>query len=72
MFSSTAEVLRTNPNSVKTAFSLDLSKVKSGEQPDVLLQASDIVFVQKSVLGAVPYSFYEMFQKFGTGLMVPF
>jgi polysaccharide biosynthesis/export protein len=71
MFSSTAEVLRTNPNSVKTAFSLDLSKVKSGEQPDVLLQASDIVLVQKSVLGAVPYSFYELFQKFGTGLMVP-
>lgn len=72
MFSSTAEVLRTDPNSVKTAFSLDLSKVKSGEQPDVLLQASDIVLVQKSVLGAVPYSFYELFQKFGTGLMVPF
>lgn len=72
MFSSTAEVLRTDPDSVKTAFYLDLSKVKSGEQPDVLLQASDIVFVRKSVLGAVPYSFYEMFQKFGTGLMVPF
>lgn len=72
IFSSTAEVLRTNADRTKNAFHLDLSKVKSGEEADVPLQASDVVFVQKSALGAVPYAFYELFQRFGTGVMVPF
>jgi len=72
MFSSTVVVLRTNPDKTKTAFRLDLSKVKSGTQADIPVQASDVVFVQKSVLGAVPYTFYAVFQKFGTGVMLPF
>jgi polysaccharide export outer membrane protein len=72
MFSSSAVVLRTNPNKTKTAFHLDLSKVRSGSQADIPVQASDVVFVQKSVVGAVPYTFYEVFQRFGTGMFVPF
>jgi protein involved in polysaccharide export with SLBB domain len=72
MFSSSVVVLRTNPNKTKTAFHLDLAKVKAGTQADIPVQASDVVFVQRSVLGAVPYSLYAVFQKFGTGLMVPF
>src|SRR5262249_54100579 len=58
MFSSTAVVLRTNPDKTKAAFQLDLSKVRAGSQADVPIQASDVVFVQKSAIGAVPYTFY--------------
>jgi polysaccharide export outer membrane protein len=72
MFSSSAVVLRTNPDKTKTAFHLDLSKVRSGAQADIPVQASDVVFVQKSVVGAVPYTFYEVFQRFGTGMFMPF
>jgi protein involved in polysaccharide export with SLBB domain len=72
MFSSTVVVLRTNPDKTKTAFHLDLSKVKSGAQADIPIQASDVVFVQQSVIGAVPYGLYALFQRFGTGIMLPF
>jgi polysaccharide export outer membrane protein len=72
MFSSSAEVLRTGADGHKTAFPFDLSKVKSGEQSDVPIQAGDIVLVRRSALGLAPYSIYELFQKFGTGMFVPF
>ena len=72
MFSSTVVLLRTNPDKTKTAYHLDFSRVKSGAEPDVPVQAGDVVFVQRSVVGAVPYSLYTLFQKFGTGVMVPF
>jgi polysaccharide biosynthesis/export protein len=70
MFSSNVAVFRTNPDKTKTAFYLDLSKVKSGAQADIPVQASDVVYVQRSVLGALPYTFYAVFQRFGTGMYV--
>lgn len=71
LFSHTAEVLRTNPDGSRRAILVDLSKVKAGEEADAPVEAGDVVFVRRSVLGAVPYSFYEIFTKFGTGLYAP-
>jgi protein involved in polysaccharide export with SLBB domain len=72
MFSSSAVLLRTNPDKTKTAFHLDLSKVRSGSQADIPIEASDVVVVQKSVIGAMPYTLYEVFQRFGTGMFIPY
>jgi hypothetical protein len=68
MFSSKAEVLRTNADGSRVAIPVDLSKVKAGTEPDVPVQAGDVVFVQRSVLGAVPYGLYTILTHFGTGL----
>jgi polysaccharide export outer membrane protein len=71
LFSQTAEVLRTDSDGSRRALVVDLSKVKSGEEADVPVQAGDVVFVRRSAVGAVPYAFYEIFTKFGTGMYLP-
>jgi protein involved in polysaccharide export with SLBB domain len=71
LFSQTAEVLRTNSDGSRMAIPVALAEVKAGKEPDVPVQAGDIVVVERSALGAVPYAFYEIFTKFGTGLYAP-
>lgn len=71
LFSSSALVLRTDRDGRKSALPVDLSKVKSGSESDVPVQAGDVVLVQRSVTGAVPYAMYELFTKFGTGMYMP-
>jgi polysaccharide biosynthesis/export protein len=71
LFSQTAEVLRTDSDGNRRAITIDLSKVKDGAEPDVPIQPGDVVWVQRSAIGAVPYAFYELFTKFGTGMFLP-
>ncbi len=71
LFSQTAEVLRTNPDGSRRSLVADLSKVKSGAEADIPVQAGDVVFVRRSMVGAVPYALYEIFTKFGTGMYLP-
>jgi polysaccharide biosynthesis/export protein len=71
LFSSSALVLRTDRSGRKAAIPVDLSKVKSGTASDVPVQAGDVVLVQRSMVGAVPYAMYELFTKFGTGMYMP-
>jgi protein involved in polysaccharide export with SLBB domain len=71
LFSQTAEVLRNAPDGSRRAIVVDLSKIKDGAEDDVPVQAGDVVFVRHSVIGAMPYAFYEIFTKFGTGMYLP-
>lgn len=71
LFSQTATVLRTNPDGSRRSLVADLSKIKSGEEADIPVQAGDVVFVRRSPIGAIPYAFYEIFTKFGTGMYLP-
>ncbi len=71
LFSQMAEVLRTNPHGSRSSIPIDLAKVKAGEEPDVPVQAGDVVFVKRSATGAIPYAFYEIFTKFGAGVFMP-
>ncbi len=71
LFSETAEVLRTNPDGSRRAIVVDLSRIRSGEEADVPVQAGDVVFVRRSAIGAIPYAFYQLFTKFGTGMYLP-
>jgi hypothetical protein len=36
-----------------------------------LVQSGDIILVEKTLVGAVPYAFYEVFMHFGTGVALP-
>jgi polysaccharide biosynthesis/export protein len=72
LFSSSAGLLRTADNGHQTETSMNLSRVQRGEEPDVAVQGGDVVVVNRSVEGAVPYSLYTIFNKFTIGGWVPF
>ena len=71
MFSSSAQILRTATNGERLSIAVDIPKVRKGEQGDVPMQSGDVIMVDKSVAGAVPYAAYELFTKFGTGMFMP-
>ena len=71
MFSWTAELLRTDSEGKQTTTQFSLSTLADGKGSDVPVQSGDVVVVEKSALGAVPYTFFELFQHFGTGLGFP-
>jgi len=67
-FSGSATLLRDGDDGRKLQIPLDLSKLKSGEQSDVQVQSGDVVVVERSALGAVPYSLYFLAEHIGMGL----
>jgi polysaccharide biosynthesis/export protein len=67
-FTSSATLLREQGNGGKLGLPLDLSKIKSGTEPDVPLQGGDVVVVERSVVGAVPYSMYFFISHIGVGI----
>lgn len=69
-FTSSATLLREQGNGGKFDVPLDLSKLKSGAEPDVPLQGGDVVVVEKSVVGAVPYTLYFLISHVGLGFPV--
>jgi polysaccharide biosynthesis/export protein len=71
LFSEKAEVLRTDPGGTRRAIPLDLADVKAGNEADVPVQEGDVVVVNHSPIGVVPYALYEIFTKFGTGMYLP-
>jgi protein involved in polysaccharide export with SLBB domain len=71
LFSSSAEILRTASNGQRLSVALDIAKVQKGQEADVPVQSGDVVMVDRSTVGAVPYAFYVLFNKFGTGMMLP-
>jgi polysaccharide export outer membrane protein len=68
VFSWSAELLRPDANGGKTITGYSLSKLQSGEQTDPPVQSGDVVVVQKTIIGAVPYTLYFLATRFGTGL----
>ena len=68
VFSWSAELLRTDSDGRHTTTAFDLSKLAAGEAQDVPVQSGDVIVVKKSIVGAVPYTFMELFNHFGTGL----
>ena len=70
-FTETATLLREQGNGSKLDVPLDLSKLKNGTEPDVPLQGGDVVIVERSVVGAVPYSLYFLIQHIGMGVGFP-
>jgi polysaccharide biosynthesis/export protein len=67
-FSWTAALLRTDSDGKETFTEFSLTKLRNGEARDVAVQSGDVVVVERSAVGAVPYTLFELFQHFGTGI----
>ena len=73
LFSNSATLLRQQDDGKKLDLSLDLAKLKDGQERDVPVQSGDVIVVERSVVGAVPYSLYFLVQRVGIGLpVIPF
>jgi protein involved in polysaccharide export with SLBB domain len=71
MYSSDAVVLRASPDGQKIKLPVDLARVESGKSPDIAVQSGDVVIVERSLVGAVPYSLYFLLTRFGAGMAIP-
>jgi protein involved in polysaccharide export with SLBB domain len=69
-FTSSATLLRERSDSGKLSVPLDLSKIKHGQAEDLRVQGGDVIIVEKSVAGAVPYALYFLVNKIG--IAVPY
>jgi polysaccharide export outer membrane protein len=67
LFSWHAEVLRTDQNGTRVIKRFSLNDLEDGETTDIPVEAGDVVLVEKSVVGAVPYALWQIFQHFGAG-----
>ena len=67
MFSSNVELLRTS-RGTRISKPLDLSQIEHGQEPDLAVQSGDVIVVQSSAAGALPYGVYTLLTKFGTGM----
>jgi polysaccharide biosynthesis/export protein len=67
-FSWTAALLRTDADGKETFTEFSLNKLRDGQARDVAVQSGDVVVVERSAIGAVPYTLFELFEHFGTGV----
>lgn len=70
-FSWTAELLRGDAHGGKEITEYSLPKLQSGEEQDPSVQSGDVVLVERSAVGAIPYTIYTLFQHFGSGIGFP-
>jgi len=68
LYTSSATVVRPQQGGGQHQISVNLSRVKSGKEPDVQVRGGDVVIVERSLAGAVPYSLYTLLNKIGVGL----
>jgi polysaccharide export outer membrane protein len=67
VFSWSAQLLRPDVNGGKTITEYSLPKLQSGKETDPPVQSGDVVLVEKTVIGAVPYTLYFLVARFGIG-----
>jgi len=70
MFSTSASVFRTASNGEKIVMPVDLSRARKGEEPDPKVESGDVVVVNRSAIGALPYAGYFIINKFSTGIPI--
>jgi polysaccharide export outer membrane protein len=70
LYTSSATLIRTEPGGGRRQIALNLSNIKRGQEPDVPVQGGDLIVVERSVAGAIPYSFYFLVNKIGMGVPI--
>ena len=70
LFSSSATVIRPQQGGGQHQIPVNLSRVKSGQEPDVQVRGGDVVIVERTVAGAIPYSLYFVINKIGLGVPI--
>jgi polysaccharide export outer membrane protein len=73
LYTSSATLVRTEQSGGRRDIALNLSEIKSGQEPDVPVRGGDVIIVNRSVAGALPYSLYFLVSRIGLGLpLFPF
>ena len=70
VFSWTADILRTDQSGARVIKQVKLSDIQNGSQPDIRVESGDVIMLEKSVVGAVPYGLWQIFERSGTGVGV--
>jgi protein involved in polysaccharide export with SLBB domain len=70
-FTRSATILR-EADGGKLQIPINISKIEDGEASDVGVQSGDVVIVEKSAIGAVPYSLYFLLNKLSIFPAIPF
>jgi polysaccharide export outer membrane protein len=70
LFTSSATVVRPQQGGGQQQIAVNLASVKSGKDPDVPVRGGDVVIVERSVAGAIPYSLYFVINKIGLGVPI--
>lgn len=70
LFTSSATLVRPQQGIHQREISLNLSRIKAGRDPDVPVRGGDVIIVERSVTGAVPYSLYFLINKIGLGVPI--
>jgi len=68
MFSSSADLLRAGNDTDQADYRLNLNRINKHQEQDVLVQSGDVIIVNKSATGAVPYLVYSLFNKLSSGI----
>lgn len=63
-----SQLLRTDQQGTRVVKEFSLSDLEDGTATDVPVESGDVVLVEKSVVGAVPYLVWEVFNRFGAGV----
>jgi len=71
LFTPSATLLREQENGTKTSIPLNISRIKGGQEPDPEVHGGDVVIVERSAAGALPYSLYTIVSKMGIGIPIP-
>jgi len=70
LYTSSATRLRTEQGCGRQQIALNLSRIKSGRDPDVPVRGGDVIIVERSVAGAIPYTMYYLLNRVGLGLPI--
>jgi hypothetical protein len=58
------EIIRTNKEGEKISIAANLDAIKRGQEPDLSVQAGDVIDISASGPKAVAYGFYRFFTAF--------
>jgi len=70
LFTSSATLVRGGPAGGRRQIALNLTRIKRGEEADVPVQGGDVIIVERSAAGAIPYSLYFLANKLGVGVPI--
>ncbi|MBV8358913.1 MAG: polysaccharide biosynthesis/export family protein [Deltaproteobacteria bacterium] len=68
LYTPSATLVRAGHGGGRQQIALNLPRIKSGQDPDVPVRGGDVIIVERSVPGALPYTLYFLASKIGLGL----
>lgn len=70
-FSRSAEILRTDSTGKHVAAQFNLTELTNGEEADIPVQSGDVVVVEATLVGAIPFALLQVLDRFGAGVYLP-